>query len=140
MKKYLILIALVILGVICVGAVSAADVTVDGLTFHMIDGFVEESADSANGIPMRQALNVYAKGDEKIYIKTMASSAENFDIDQETFDGAFEDLDVEPKTINGHKGYYNETEDGEYAFSYLKDARIVTITVPDEAYLEKIII
>lgn len=141
MKKYLLLLSIVVLGIICISAVSAAeDVTVNGIKFHMIDGFKENSSDSVNGIPMTEFLNVYVKGDEAIYIKTMESGADNFEIDQSVFDDAFKDTDAEAKTINSHNGYLQTTDDGEYAFSFFQDTKIVTVTVPDESYLEKIII
>lgn len=140
MKKYIVLLSLIVLGAICLSAVSAAEVTVDGIKFNMIDGFTENSSETQNGIPMNQALNSYVKGDEVIYIKTMSCGAENFDIDQETFDGAFKDLDVEKKTIKSHNGYFATNDDGSYSFSYLDHAKIVTVTVPNETYLEKIII
>lgn len=140
MKKYLLL-SLVVLGIICIGAVCAAeDVTVSGIKFHMIDGFKENSTDSVDSIPVKQALSSYVKGDEAIYIKTMESGADNYDIDQEVLDNAFNESNAEAKTINGHKGYLQTTDDGMYSFAYLQDAKIVAVIVPDESYLEKIII
>lgn len=140
MKKYLILFSLVILGVICVGAVSAnQDVSVDGIHFNMISGFSENSSDSVNGIPFKEALNTYVKGDETIYIKVTSCSADNFDIDRETFDASFENTSAVKKTIKSHDGYYEANEEGDYTFSYLDGVKVVMITVPDEAYFEQII-
>lgn len=140
MKKYSILLFFLIIGIICIGTVSASQVTVDGIKFNMVDGFSENSTKSSDAIPLSEVLNTYVKGNETIYIKTTSCNAENFDIDQETFDKSFEDTGAEEKTIKNKKGYYRTTDDGYYQFSYLSGVKIVSITVPDESYFEKIII
>ncbi len=140
MKKVLILLSILVLAMACVTAASAANqVTVDGIKFNMVDGFTQNSSDVSDAIPMHQAQSSFVKGDEVIYIRTMASGATNFAIDQEVFEDTFADMDVVEKTINGKKGYLDDSN-GQYAFSYLNGNTIVTVVVPDESYLEKIII
>lgn len=132
MKRILLLALLVLAAAVSLAPALAADtVTIEGVSFHLPDGYTEDSAQQSVNISGSQDSLEY-KMSGKVFVKgnnAVSVMVEDFG-DYNVSDDVISQVG-DAKTLKNVKGYMKEVG-GAYAFTYLKDGKVVIISSTDE--------
>ena len=134
-RKILMILALMIVGVAAISAVSASMVEVNTLNFTLPDGYEPSQATTNN----TTAMGLYYKGDDVIMIMVMKN-------DTSIFEDTSSDADhYVNKTISGHDGVFNNGTEKilgtkNAAFVYVDDNNnTVFVMAKDESMIQSIL-
>lgn len=113
----------------CISAINATqEKTIEGLTFNIPDGYMEDSSNSD-----------YDFTDDQYVCLFLRHGPDTIIININDFSGGKllkGDGEVE-KTVNGIDGFYKPADK---SFTYTEGNHIITISVPDESVLEDVIV
>lgn len=132
-RKIFFTLALVAIMLASISFVSAEqNITIDGVDFHIPDGFAEDpNHETVNEHHSQGSVNyvtngkLFEKGNTIIAI--LVAEYEGFEVS----DDVVANVGGDAKTINGVDGYLKQ-DTIYYVFSYEKDGKLVTISSTDE--------
>ena len=161
LKKYSFFLAVLLLGIICLAPIMAQEeyitletlgitpfaqdtaVEIDGIAFNILKGYGEYSERAFDNETIQMGDEKYIqsrheyKNDDLNSISIVVYHEENFS--EDSIDDIYIGDNTVKKTINGHTGYLGHDDDS-YTFKYMKDRKVIVLTVDDESILPSVIV